>query len=44
MIGNHLISLEVIALTLFLVVVGGGIVARPEGTPGAPGADGEVES
>jgi len=27
---EHLISLEVLALTLFLVLVGGGVVARPE--------------
>lgn len=28
---RHLISLEVLALTLFLVLIGGGVVARPEG-------------
>jgi NADH:ubiquinone oxidoreductase subunit 6 (subunit J) len=28
--GRHLFSLEVLALTLFLVLVGGGVVARPE--------------
>ena len=27
---NHLISLEVLALTLFLALIGGGIIARPE--------------
>ncbi len=27
---NHLLSLEILGLTLFLVVVGGGVVARPE--------------
>lgn len=27
---NHLLSLEVLALTLFLVLIGGGVVARPE--------------
>lgn len=27
---DHLLSLEVLALTLFLVLVGGGVVARPE--------------
>lgn len=29
---DHLLSLEVLALTLFLILVGGGVVARPEGT------------
>ena len=28
---DHLLSLEVLALTLFLVLVGGGVVARYEG-------------
>lgn len=28
---DHLLSLEVLALTLFLVLVGGGVIARPEG-------------
>jgi NADH:ubiquinone oxidoreductase subunit 6 (subunit J) len=27
---NHIVSLEVLGLTLFLVLVGGGVVARPE--------------
>lgn len=27
---NHLLSLEVLALTLFLALIGGGVVARPE--------------
>lgn len=27
---NHLLSLEILALTLFLVLIGGGVVARPE--------------
>lgn len=27
---NHLLSLEVLGLTLFLVLVGGGVIARPE--------------
>jgi NADH:ubiquinone oxidoreductase subunit 6 (subunit J) len=31
--GQHLLSLEVLALTLFLVLVGGGVLARPD----APG-------
>jgi NADH:ubiquinone oxidoreductase subunit 6 (subunit J) len=30
MVENHIISLEVLALTLFLILVGGGVVARPE--------------
>ena len=30
---DHLLSLEVLALTLFLVLVGGGVVARPERNP-----------
>ena len=29
--GQHLLSLEVLALTLFLVLVGGGVIARPDG-------------
>ena len=29
---DHLLSLEVLALTLFLVLVGGGVVARSEGS------------
>ena len=29
MTGQHLLSLEVLALTLFLVLVGGGVIARP---------------
>jgi NADH:ubiquinone oxidoreductase subunit 6 (subunit J) len=29
---NHIVSLEVLGLTLFLVLVGGGVVARPEAT------------
>ncbi len=29
---NHILSLEVLALTLFLILVGGGVVARPEST------------
>lgn len=29
---NHILSLEVLALTLFLILVGGGVVARPEPT------------
>lgn len=28
--GQHLLSLEVLALTLFLVLVGGGVLARPD--------------
>jgi NADH:ubiquinone oxidoreductase subunit 6 (subunit J) len=28
--GQHLLSLEVLALTLFLVLVGGGVIARPD--------------
>jgi NADH:ubiquinone oxidoreductase subunit 6 (subunit J) len=31
--GRHLFSLEVLALTLFLVLVGGGVLARPEAEP-----------
>ncbi len=34
MVENHILSLEVLALTLFLVLVGGGVVARPESGPG----------
>lgn len=34
---NHLLSLEVLALTLFLALIGGGVLARPE-------AQGEVQS
>ena len=34
LVGSHLITLEVLALTLLLVVVGGGILARPEGEAG----------
>lgn len=35
---EHLLSLEVLALTLFLVLVGGGVIARPEsGEPGRSG-------
>jgi NADH:ubiquinone oxidoreductase subunit 6 (subunit J) len=30
--GQHLLSLEVLALTLFLVLVGGGVLARPTGS------------
>jgi NADH:ubiquinone oxidoreductase subunit 6 (subunit J) len=30
MVENHIITLEVLALTLFLILVGGGVVARPE--------------
>lgn len=30
---KHLFSLEVLALTLFLVLVGGGVIARPEAQP-----------
>lgn len=29
--GQHLLSLEVLAMTLFLVLVGGGVIARPDG-------------
>jgi NADH:ubiquinone oxidoreductase subunit 6 (subunit J) len=35
MVENHIITLEVLALTLFLILVGGGVVARPE-SPEAP--------
>jgi NADH:ubiquinone oxidoreductase subunit 6 (subunit J) len=35
--GRHLLSLEVLALTLFLVLVGGGVVARPEDPDGERG-------
>lgn len=31
---DHLLSLEILALTLFLVIVGSGVVARPETRPG----------
>lgn len=31
LVENHLLSLEVLGLTLFLVLVGGGVIARPEG-------------
>ena len=31
LVGDHLLSLEVLALTLFLVLVGAGSTARPEG-------------
>ncbi|MGK5083592.1 NADH-quinone oxidoreductase subunit J [Bdellovibrionota bacterium FG-1] len=30
MTSQHLLSLEVLALTLFLVLIGGGVIARPE--------------
>jgi len=30
---RHLLSLEVLALTLFLVLVGGGVIARPDNVP-----------
>ena len=33
LVTEHLLSLEVLALTLFLVLVGGGVIARPEGDP-----------
>jgi NADH:ubiquinone oxidoreductase subunit 6 (subunit J) len=33
LVENHMLSLEVLALTLFLVLVGGGVVARPESDP-----------
>ena len=35
---NHLISLEVLGFTLFVVLIGGGILARPEG--GTPDYEG----
>jgi NADH:ubiquinone oxidoreductase subunit 6 (subunit J) len=35
LIQKHLLSLEVLSLTLFLVLVGGGVIARPEGKGGA---------
>lgn len=34
LIDHHLLSLEVLATTLFLVLVGGGIIARPEASSG----------
>jgi NADH:ubiquinone oxidoreductase subunit 6 (subunit J) len=34
LVENHMLSLEVLALTLFLVLVGGGVVARPESGDG----------
>jgi NADH:ubiquinone oxidoreductase subunit 6 (subunit J) len=34
--GQHLLSLEVLALTLFLVLVGGGVIARPDLEESAP--------
>lgn len=37
LVANHLISLEVLALTLFLALVGGGIIARPESERGGGG-------
>jgi NADH:ubiquinone oxidoreductase subunit 6 (subunit J) len=30
MVEDHLLSLEVLALTLFMVLIGGGVIARPE--------------
>ncbi|HUP56101.1 MAG TPA: NADH-quinone oxidoreductase subunit J [Bdellovibrionota bacterium] len=35
---KHLLSLEVLALTLFLVLIGGGVVARPEDPDGERGS------
>jgi NADH:ubiquinone oxidoreductase subunit 6 (subunit J) len=34
---EHLLSLEVLALTLFMVLVGGGVIARPDETRRRPG-------
>ena len=39
MVENHMLSLEVLGLTLFLILVGGGVVARPE-----PKVEGETVS
>lgn len=36
MVENHILTLEVLALTLFLVLVGGGVVARPESAENNP--------
>jgi NADH:ubiquinone oxidoreductase subunit 6 (subunit J) len=36
---HHLISLEVLSLTLFLVLVGGGVIARPEESGPRAGED-----
>ena len=30
LVQDHLLSLEILALTLFVVVIGSGVVARPE--------------
>lgn len=30
LVRNHLLSLEVLSLTLFLILVGGGVIARPQ--------------
>lgn len=36
---EHLLSLEVLALTLFLVLVGGGVIARPDAESAEGGAE-----
>lgn len=38
--GQHLLSLEVLALTLFLVLVGGGVIARPDRAGPSKGGSG----
>jgi NADH:ubiquinone oxidoreductase subunit 6 (subunit J) len=44
MVENHMLSLEVLGLTLFLILVGGGVVARPESSSDEPGYESEEKS